>query len=91
MKKNKLMICFNNTLKYETGAIITKSIVKLAVKNKLNRKFVVEYVGNIPESKCISTTGRLRKLFTKEFKQDIVSKQLNLIVDKLMIEIGQVE
>ncbi|MEA3497766.1 MAG: P-loop NTPase [Campylobacterota bacterium] len=87
IKKNKLMLCFNNTSKYETGEVITKSIVKLAIKNKLNRKFMVEYIGNIPESKCISTTGRLRKLFTKEFGQDVVSKQLSLIVDKLIIEI----
>jgi flagellar biosynthesis protein FlhG len=49
---------------------------------------VVQYIGNIPENKCISTTGRLRKLFTKEFKREIVSKQLALIVDKLVIEIG---
>ena len=87
MKKNKLLICFNNTLKYETGEVITKSIVKLAKKNKLNRKFMVEYLGNIPEAKCISTTGRLRKLFVKEFNYEIVSKQLSLIVEKLIIEI----
>ena len=87
MKKDKLMICFNNTLKYETGKVITNSIVNLAKKNKLNRKFVVEYIGNIPEAKCISTTGRLRKLFVKEFEYEIVSKQLGLIVDKLIIEV----
>ena len=87
MKKEKLLICFNNTLKYETGEAITNSIVNLAKKNKLNRKFMVEYIGNIPEAKCISTTGRLRKLFVKEFKYEIVSKQLSLIVEKLMIEI----
>jgi len=87
MKKEKLLICFNNTLKYETGEVITNSIVNLAKKNKLNRKFVVEYIGNITEAKCISTTGRLRKLFVKEFKYEIVSKQLSLIVDKLIIEI----
>jgi len=87
IKKNKLLVCFNHTLKYETGAAITQSIIKLAIKNKLNRNFMVEYIGNIPETRCISTTGRLRKLFTKEFSNDNVVKQLTLIVEKLMIEI----
>jgi flagellar biosynthesis protein FlhG len=87
IKKSKLMLCFNHTLKYDTGEAITKSIVNLAIKNKLNRKFMVKYIGNIPEAKSISSTGRLRKLFSKEFSRDNVSKQLKLIVDKLMIEI----
>jgi flagellar biosynthesis protein FlhG len=87
IKKNKLMLCFNHTLKYDTGENITKSIVKLAIKNQLNRKFMVKYIGNIPEDKSISTTGRLRKLFSKELSSRGVSKQLSLIVDKLIMEI----
>jgi flagellar biosynthesis protein FlhG len=87
MKKNKMLICFNHTLKYDTGEAITKSIVNLAIKNKLNRNFMVEYIGNIPETKYISTTGRLRRLFVKEFEHESVVKQLVLIVDKLILEI----
>jgi len=83
-KKEKLMLCFNNTLKYETGEAITKSIINLAMKNKLNRNFMVEYVGNIEESKSISSTGRLRKLFVKEFSGEIASKQLSLVLDNII-------
>lgn len=84
LRKDKLMLCFNFTGKYEVGASITKSLKSLALKNKLNSKFMIQYVGNISKMDSISTTGRLRKLFTKEFKGDIVSSQLNQIVENLM-------
>ena len=79
-----MMLCFNHTKKYETGEAITKSLVNLAIKNKLNRKFMVEYIGNICESRSISTTGRLRKLFAKEFNEDLAVTQLGLVVDNLL-------
>ena len=47
IKKEKLMVCFNYTAKYSTGESITKSLVNLAAKNQLNRKFMVQYLGNI--------------------------------------------
>jgi flagellar biosynthesis protein FlhG len=87
LKKDKLMLCFNHTLKYDTGEAITKSIVKLAIKNKLNSNFMVEYMGNLSEDRTISSTGRLRKLFFKEFEYEIVSKQLKMIVKKLLMEV----
>jgi flagellar biosynthesis protein FlhG len=87
-KKTKLMLCFNFTLKYDTGEAITKSIMNLAIKNKLNRKFMLKYIGNIQETKSISSTSRLRKLFSKEFKGDIVVNQLDLITKRLLMEIG---
>ena len=83
-KKDSMMLCFNHTKKYETGEAITKSLVNLAIKNKLNRKFMVEYIGNICESRSISTTGRLRKLFAKEFNEDLAVTQLGLVVDNLL-------
>ncbi len=85
IKKDKLLICFNYTLKYETGAAIINSIIKLAQKNKLNRKFMVQYIGNVSESKTISTTNRLRKLFADQFKQDSVTIELELVVDNLIL------
>jgi len=84
LKKNKLMLCFNFTSKYEIGATITKSLKSLAVKNKLNEKFMVQYMGNISQMNSISTTGRLRKLFVKELKQDIASIELSLVVANLL-------
>ena len=84
MKKNKLMLCFNFTAKFEIGSTITNSLKKLALKNKLNRKFMVEYLGNVSQMNSISTTGRLRKLFAKELKDDIASLELNLVVENLM-------
>lgn len=84
MKKNKLMLCFNFTAKYDIGASITTSLKNLALKNKLNRNFMVQYMGNVSQMNSISTTGRLRKLFAKELKQDVASLELNLVVENLL-------
>jgi flagellar biosynthesis protein FlhG len=86
-KKNKLMLCFNHTKKYETGETITNSLINLATKNRLNRKFMVKYIGNVCESKSISTTGRLRKLFTKEISSDLAVVHLGCVVQNLLKEI----
>jgi len=88
LKKEKLMLCFNYTSKYEIGETITKSITNLALKNKLNRKFMVQYVGNVSEMKSIAITGRLRKLFTRELKQERVSQELRMVVDNLVKQVG---
>ena len=84
IKKESLMLCFNFTSKYEIGEAITKSLKNLALKNKLNRKFMVQYMGNVSQMNSISTTGRLRKLFTKEFRQDVASLQLDVVVENLL-------
>jgi len=82
--KNKLMLCFNHTKSYQIGESIANSLVNLAKKNRLNNDFMVEYIGNVSTSANISTTGRLRKLFTKEFIYDDSTKQLQLIIDFLL-------
>jgi len=87
LKKDKLMLCFNHTSKYDTGNTITKSLKNLAIKNKLNRKFMVQYLGNVSEMRGISITGRLRKLFAKELNKEIASKELNLVINNLMEQI----
>ena len=87
-KKEKLLLCFNHTQKYETGNTITKSIINLAIKNKLNRKFMVKYMGNIGGDKCITTTGRLRKLFVSEFDYETAAKELDFVVSNLVSELG---
>ena len=88
LKKEKLMLCFNYTSKYETGDTNTKSIINLALKNKLNRKFMVQYIGNISEMKNVAVTGRLRKLFAKELSGEVVSHELRVVVDNLIKQIG---
>lgn len=85
--KDKLMLCFNYTSRYATGDTITKSLKNLAIKNKLNRKFMVQYLGNVSEMRGIAITGRLRKLFTKELKQESATKELNLVINKLIDQI----
>ena len=87
LKKSHLMLCFNFTAKYEIGNTITKSLKNLAVKNKLNRKFMVQYMGNISQMNSIPTTGRLRKLFTKELNKDVASLELDAVVDNLLKKI----
>ncbi len=87
-KKNKMMLCFNHTQKYDTGQTITNSIINLAIKNKLNRNFMVKYLGNVEDARSISATSRLRKLFVKEFEYEAATLQIEMIVDNLLNEIG---
>ena len=87
LKKDKLMLCFNHTTKFETGQSITNSLINLAIKNKLNRKFMVKYIGNVCEDSAISTTGRLRKLFVKEFEHHLATLQMRSISQSILAEI----
>ena len=82
--KQELMLCFNHTKTYNIGATITKSVQDLAKKNKLNEKFMVKYIGNVSSSQNISTTARLRKLYVKEFPNEIVTKELELVANSLI-------
>ncbi|MDY0051373.1 MAG: P-loop NTPase [Aliarcobacter sp.] len=82
--KNRLMICFNHTKSYQIGETIASSLVNLGKKNRLNEDFMVEYIGNVSSSANISTTGRLRKLFANEFSSDETTRQLQMIIDKLL-------
>ncbi len=84
LKKERLFLCFNYTSKYETGETITKSLKNLALKNKLNRKFMVQYIGNVSEEKGITISGRLRKLFSKELKNEKATHELRMIVNNLL-------
>ncbi|NQY92624.1 MAG: AAA family ATPase [Campylobacteraceae bacterium] len=82
--KNKLKICFNHTKNYKIGQSITNSLESLAKNNRLNPKFMIEYIGNVSTSHNISSTGRLRKLFSNEFKNETVTKELELVIDALL-------
>lgn len=82
--KSSLMLCFNHTKSYQIGQTIANSLENLARKNRLNPKFMVKYIGNVTTSKNVSTTGRLRKLFTKEFRQEPVTRELETIVETLL-------
>ena len=85
--KKELNLLFNQTSNYKIGETITKSLKDLAIKNKLNKHFMVKYIGNVPVDLNIATTGRLRKLFVKEFESSMPSLDLNNIVNKLVKEI----
>ncbi len=83
-EKDKLMLCFNHTKSYQIGQSISNSLINLAKNNRLNENFMLKYIGNVSTSANISTTGRLRKLFVKEFYSDEITKQLQLIIDYLL-------
>ena len=85
--KEKLFLLFNQTPNFKVGETITKSLKDLALKNKLNKLFMVKYIGNISVDLNIATTGRLRKLFVKEFDNSPSSFDLNHIVNNLVKEI----
>lgn len=82
--KSSLMLCFNHTKSHQIGQTITNSLENLAKKNRLNSNFMLKYIGNVATSKNISTTGRLRKLFSKEFEKEPVTRELEMIVDTLL-------
>ncbi len=82
--KTKLKLCFNHTKNYKIGQTITNSLEALAKKNRLSPEFMIEYIGNVSTSHDISTTGRLRKLFSKEFENEKVTKELEIVIDSLL-------
>lgn len=82
--KSRLMLCFNHTKAYKIGETITKSVQELAKKNRLNENFMVKYIGNVSPSLNISTTARLRKLFVKEFPNEIVTKEFEFIAEQIL-------
>ncbi len=86
--KKRLFLLFNQTPNFKIGETITKSLKDLAIKNKLNKHFMVKYIGNISVDLNIATTGRLRKLFVKEFDSSVASLDLNNIVNNLVKEIS---
>jgi len=85
--KKELFLLFNQTPNYKIGETITKSLKDLAIKNKLNKHFMVKYIGNLSVDLNIATTGRLRKLFVKEFEESVSSFDLNNIVNNIVKEI----
>ncbi len=86
--KKKLLICFNHTKKFAIGEAITNSIKELALKNKLNKNFMVKYIGSISSTQNIQTTSRLRKLFSKEFRYDDTTLDIEKIANKLLKELN---
>ena len=87
VEKEKLLICFNHTKNYQIGQTIANSLVNLAKKNRLNPNFMVKYIGNVSTSVNISTTSRLRKLFTHEFADDKITKEMQKVIDTLLSDI----
>lgn len=85
--KDSLMLCFNHTKSYHAGEIITNSLVNLAKKNRLKEDFMIKYLGSITSSENISITGRLRKLFVSEFPMSEIERQMQRIVEKILINI----
>jgi len=63
--KKDIKLIFNSTDTYKLGELITNSLQTLIDKEKDSLK--IDYLGNIPPSNEILTTGRLRKLYAKEF------------------------
>lgn len=86
--KNSLMLCFNHTKTPKIGFTIAKSLESLAKKNRLNSNFMLEYIGNVSTSSTVSTTGRLRKLFSYEFENEAVTQELELVIESVLKNIN---
>jgi flagellar biosynthesis protein FlhG len=85
--QEKLLICFNHTKKYSIGRNITNSLKDLAQKNRLNKNFMVKYIGSINGKQNVQVTGRLRKLFVQEFEHDEVTQDLDRIAHYVLMEL----
>jgi flagellar biosynthesis protein FlhG len=87
--KDSLMLCFNHTKTYKIGQTIANSLENLARKNRLNKNFMLKYIGNVSSSSTVLTTGRLRKLICNEFENEAVTYELNAITDALLKNMKQ--
>jgi flagellar biosynthesis protein FlhG len=88
LSKKRLFMVFNHTKTYKIGETITQSLINLASKNKLNKNFMVKYLGNIIVDLNIATTGRLRKLYTKELAYSDSTISIQTICKNLIKEIS---
>jgi len=88
LSKKRIFMVFNHTKSFNIGQTITQSLINLATKNKLNKNFMVKYLGNIIVDLNIATTGRLRKLYSKELTYSNCAIALHKISDNLIKEIS---
>ena len=91
LSKKRIFMVFNHTKSYNIGQTITQSLINLASKNKLNKNFMVKYIGNVIVDLNIATTGRLRKLYTKELSYSNSAISMKSISQKLIDEIFNVK
>jgi len=87
LSKKRLFLVFNQTKTFKIGQVITNSLINLASKNRLNKNFMVKYLGNIDADLNIATTGRLRKLYAKELTYSNCAIALEQISKNLRNEI----
>jgi flagellar biosynthesis protein FlhG len=88
LSKKRIFMVFNHTKTFKIGQTITQSLINLASKNKLNKNFMVKYIGNVMVDLNIATTGRLRKLYSKELSYSNCAEALQLISNNLIKEIS---
>lgn len=82
--KKDVMIAFNHTKLFSTGATITKSLSNLAQKNNIKNEFMIKYLGNISTSQNLSSTAKMRKMYTKEFWSETSAQELRAIADEIL-------
>ena len=82
--KNEILLCFNHTKLFQTGATITNSLSALAQKNNINKKFMIKYLGNVSTSQNLSATAKVRKMYTKEFWSETCAQELRAIADEIL-------
>ena len=82
--KKKVNLIFNQTKNYKIGQTITNSLIKLAQKNNIPSDFKINYLGNISQNLQVTTTGRLRKIYTKEFPADLVTFEYEHVLGEFL-------
>jgi len=82
--KKEISLIFNQTKNFQIGQTITNSLIKLALKNNICDNFIIKYLGNISQNLQVSTTGRLRKIYTKEFPNDLITFEFEKIAQEIV-------
>jgi flagellar biosynthesis protein FlhG len=82
--KKDVMIAFNHTKLFSTGVTISKSLSALAQKNNIRNEFMIKYLGNISTSQNLSSTAKVRKMYTKEYWNEACAQELRSIADEIL-------
>lgn len=82
--KDRILLCFNHTKLFQTGATVANSLSALAQKNNINKNFMIEYLGNVSTSQHLAYVAKSRKMYAQEFWQESCVQEMRNIADAII-------
>ena len=86
--KKQLYLLFNKTKSYTIGQTIAKSLIQLALNNRLPKDFLIKYLGNVVFDEAVIISSKKKKLFIQEGRVLESSKCLVKIAKNIVKEMG---